>query len=74
MAASASPANAAMAARTAATQMGRLGAGMSGAAAMAGIQERNAAQQALNDSILRQQQLQLQGALGARQNAIARCV
>lgn len=43
MAASASPQNAAMAARTAAMQMGRLGAGMSGQAALAGLQERNQA-------------------------------
>jgi hypothetical protein len=45
MAASASPQNSAMAARTAAIQSGRLGAGMSGQAALAGIQERNSAAQ-----------------------------
>jgi hypothetical protein len=43
MAASAAPQNQAMAARTAMMNMGRLGAGMSGQASLAGIQERNAA-------------------------------
>jgi len=71
MAASASPQNAAMAARTAAMQMGRLGAGMSGQAALAGIQERNAAQQALAQMIMQGRAQDLQAALGSRQNAIS---
>ena len=71
LAASASPQNSAMAARTAAIQAGRLGAGMSGAAALAGIQERRAAQQALNDAILGARGQDIQVALGSRQNAIA---
>lgn len=45
MAAGASPQNAAMAARTAAIQSGRLGAGLAGQQAVAGLQERNQAQQ-----------------------------
>lgn len=45
MAAGASPHNAAMAARTASIQSGRLGAGLAGAQAQAGLQERNQAQQ-----------------------------
>jgi len=47
MAASARPANAAMAARTAAMQMGRQQAGLAGQQALAGIQERSAAEQGL---------------------------
>lgn len=45
MAAGASPNNAAMAARQAATNMGRLSAGLSGQQAVAGLQERNQAMQ-----------------------------
>lgn len=45
MAAGASPRNAAMAARTASIQSARLGAGLAGAQAQAGLQERNQAQQ-----------------------------
>lgn len=71
MAASASPQNQAMAARTAAMQAGRLGAGMSGQAALAGMQERAAAQQALAQFLLNQRQQELQAALGSRQNAIS---
>jgi hypothetical protein len=70
MAASASPQNSAMAARTGAIQMGRLGAGMSGAAALAGIQERNAATQQLGSMIMGQRQQDLQAALGSRNNAV----
>lgn len=70
MAASASPQNSAMASRTAAMQMGRSSAGMSGQAAMAGIAERQAAQKALNDAIMQQRQQDAQVALGSRQNAI----
>lgn len=70
MAASASPQNSAMAARTAAMQMGRMGTGMSGAAAQAGIAERQAAQQGLANMIMQQRGQDLQAALGSRQNAI----
>jgi hypothetical protein len=70
MAASASPANAAMAARTAAMQGARLGYGMSGQQALAGLQERQQAQQMLNEMILRQRQQELEAALGARSQAI----
>lgn len=70
MAASASPQNSAMAARTAANNMGRANAGMSGQAATAGIQERNAAQQALNQMIMQQRQQDATVAMGSRQNAI----
>jgi Chaperone of endosialidase len=71
MAAGAAPQDAGMAARTAAMQMGRMGAGMSGQAAMAGIAERQAAQKALMDSILQQRQQDAQVALGSRQNSIS---
>ena len=70
MAASAAPQNQAMAARTAATQMGRLGAGMSGQAALAGMQEQQAAQRTLAELILQQRQQELNAALGGRQGAI----
>lgn len=70
MAASAAPQNQAMAARTAAMQAGRLGAGMSGQAAIAGLQERRDAQKALADMIMGQRQQDLQAALGSRQNAV----
>jgi hypothetical protein len=71
MAASASPQNQAMAARTAAMNMGRLGAGMSGAAAVAGLQERQQAQKALNDAILGARGQDMNVALGSRGNAIS---
>jgi hypothetical protein len=71
MAASASPQNSAMAARTAAMQMGRQGAGMSGQAAMAGIAERQAAQKALSDAIMQQRQQDANVALQSRGNAIS---
>ncbi len=70
MAAGASPNNAAMAARTAAMQMGRMGAGMSGQAAIAGMQERQAATKAWMDAVNAQRQQELQAALGSRQTAI----
>jgi hypothetical protein len=69
MAASASPQNAPMAARTAAMQMGRASSGMAGNAAMAGIQERSQAEKALADMILQQRQQDANVALGSRQNA-----
>lgn len=70
MAAGAAPNNAVMAARTAAIQSARLGSGMAGQAALAGIQEREAAQRALDESIARQQAMALQAALGGRSTAI----
>jgi hypothetical protein len=70
MAASAAPQNQAMAARTAMMNMGRLGAGMSGQAATAGIQEREAAQQGLANMIMQQRGQDMQVALGSRGNAI----
>jgi Chaperone of endosialidase len=63
-AASASPQNAAMAARTAAIQSGQLGAGLSGQQATAGLQEQRQAQGQLSDAINQQQQLSSQNALG----------
>lgn len=70
MAAGASPRNAAGAARTAAIQMGRNQAGLAGQQALAGIAERNQAQQAYGNLLqgLRGQDAQM--ALGQRQNAI----
>ncbi len=69
MAASASPQNQAMAARTGAMQMGRASSAMSGNAAMAGIQERAAAEQALQQSIMAQREQDARVALGSRGNA-----
>jgi hypothetical protein len=76
MAASASPQNGPMAALMAAQNMGRMGAGMSGQAALAGIQERNAAAgqygqlgQAMGQLQLGARGQDVQAALGARQNA-----
>jgi hypothetical protein len=71
MAASAAPQNAAMAQRNAAANMGRASMGMTGQAALAGIQERRAAQEALMQSILQQRQQDMQVGLGSRQNAIS---
>jgi hypothetical protein len=70
MAASAAPRDAAMAARTAAIQAGRLGSGMSGAAAVAGMQEAANARDSLANLLTQQRQQELQASLGARQNAI----
>ena len=70
-AASASPQNSAMAARTAAMQMGRMGTGLAGQQAVAGLQERQQAQQALAQMISQQRGQDLQAALGSRQNAIS---
>lgn len=64
MAAGASPGNAAMAARNAAMNMGRLQYGLSGQQAVAGLQERNQAQDALARLQLGQAGQNLQGALG----------
>lgn len=70
MAAGANPANAAMAARTAAMGMGRASSGMAGQAATAGIQERAAAEKQLSDMILGGRQQDVNVALGSRSNAI----
>jgi Chaperone of endosialidase len=69
MAASASPQNAAMAARTAAMTAGRAGSALAGQQAVAGLQERQSAQQALSNMILQQRQQELQAALQSRQTA-----
>lgn len=70
MAASAAPANAAMAARTAAQQGARLGYGLAGQQAIAGLQERQQAQQALNQAILGARGQDLNAALGSRDTAV----
>lgn len=64
MAAGARPGNAAMAARTAAIQQGRLGAGLAGQQAMAGIAERQAAAQQLGNLLTQKRQQELGAALG----------
>ncbi len=64
MAAGASPNNAAMAARTAAMQMGRAGAGLSGQQAVAGLQERNQAAGQLGQMQLGQSGQDVQAGLG----------
>lgn len=64
MAASASPSNAVMAARNAAMNMGRAAYGLSGQQAVAGLQERNQAQQALGQLQLGQSGQNLQAGLG----------
>lgn len=71
MAASARPGGQAMAARQAMMNAGRAATGMSGQAAIAGMQERKNAQEALNQMIMQQRQQDLQGALGSRQTAIS---
>jgi hypothetical protein len=70
MAAGASPANSAMAARTAAIQMGRAQTGLAGQQALAGLAERQQAQQALSQLDLGQRGQDLQAALGARGTAV----
>ena len=70
MAAGASPRNAAAAARTAAIQSGRLGAGLAGQQAIAGLQERNQAQQQLASAIQGMRGQDLNAALGGRQTAV----
>lgn len=70
MAASARPANAAMAARTGMMNAGRLGAGLSGQQAMAGIAERQGAMNTLGGMLGQQRGLELQAALGARGQAM----
>lgn len=70
MAAGASPRNAAGAARTAAIQMGRLGAGLAGQQSLAGIQERQQAQMAYANLLQGLRGQDLQGVLGARGTAM----
>lgn len=70
MAAAARPENAAMAARTAAMNAGRLGAGLAGQQAMAGIAERQAAAQNLGSLLGNIRQQDLQAALGGRGQAL----
>lgn len=69
-AAGASPAGAAMAARNANMNAMQAGVGLSGQQAMAGIQERAAAEQMLNNAILQQRGQSIQGALGGQQGAL----
>jgi len=70
MAAGARPGNAAMAARNAAMNAGRQGAGLAGQQAVAGIQERQQAQRALTDALMQQRQQELSATQGARGQAI----
>jgi hypothetical protein len=71
LAAGAAPRNTAMAARTAAIQSGRLGAGMAGQQAIAGIQERQSANQSYGNLLGNLRGQDLQAALGGRQNAMS---
>lgn len=71
MAAGAAPQNAAMAARTAAIQSARMGAGLSGQQAMAGIAEQQGAMKLQGDLTAQQRQQDLMAALQSRQNAMA---
>ncbi len=64
MMAGASPQNAAMAARTGAMQMGRIGSGLAGQQALAGLQERNQAAGQLSQMQLGQQGQDIQAGLG----------
>jgi hypothetical protein len=70
MAASAAPRDSAMAGRTAAMNAGRMGAGMSGQAAAAGMQERRDANSALANLLMQQRQQELQATLGGRQTSV----
>lgn len=69
-ASSASPQNAAMAARTAATGMGRAASGLAGQQALAGIAERNAAATALGGMQTAFRGQDVSAALGGQGNAI----
>ena len=71
MAAGARPANAAMAARQAAMNAARQGAGLAGQQATAGIQERQSAQQALANMLMQQRQQELNATLGSRGQALS---
>lgn len=70
MAAGARPGNAAMAARTASMQAARMGSGLAGQQAVAGIAERQAAAQSLANMLMQQRQQELQAALQSRGQAI----
>lgn len=70
LAAGAGPQNAAMAARQASLNAARMGSGLVGQQALAGIKERQAAQDALTQAILGQRGQDVQAALGSRGNAI----
>lgn len=70
MAAGASPANTAGAARLGAILASRQASAMSGSAALAGLQERQMAHQALANMIMQQRGQDLNAALGSRQTAV----
>lgn len=70
-AASAAPQNQVMAARTAAIQSARLGSGLAGQQAMAGLQERRDAEAALAQLTAQLRGQDLQAALGSRQTAVS---
>lgn len=70
MAAGADPNSAPMMARTAAMNAARLGSGMSGQAALAGLQERRDANNALSQMMLGQRGQDVQVGLGSRQNSL----
>lgn len=70
LAAGASPQNAAMAARTAAIQSARLSSGLVGQQAIAGLQERNQAQQQYGSLLGQLRGQDLNAALGSRQTAV----
>lgn len=71
LAAGASPQNSAMAARTAAIQMGRSNAGLAGQQAVAGLQERNQAQGQYGSLLQGLRGQDLSAALQSRQNAMS---
>ena len=70
MAASASPQNATMAALMASRNAMQASSGLAGQQALAGIQERQAAQQSLYNALLQRRQQEQQAALQARQLAM----
>lgn len=69
-AAGASPQNAASTARLSSILASRQASGMAGAQAIAGLQERQNAQQGLSNVIMQQRGQELQASLGGRQNAM----
>lgn len=71
LAAGASPRNSPMAARTAAIQSSRINSGMAGQQAVAGLQERNSAQQQYGQLLQGLRQQDLNASLGSRQNAMS---
>lgn len=71
MAASARPGSGAMAARGAMMNAGRAASGLAGQQATAGFQERQAAQNSLNQMIMQQRQQDMGAATQSRQNAIS---